>query len=353
MKQHPNAIKINGRLIGPDHPPYIVAELSANHNGSLKRALDTIEMAKKMGADAVKIQTYTADSLTIDCDKDDFYIKGGLWDGSSLYKLYDGAKTPYEWHAELFSKAKEVGITLFSSPFDGAAVDLLETLNAPAYKIASFELVDLSLIKRVAQTGKPMIMSTGMANLDEISEAVEVARSNGCEELVLLHCVSAYPAPLDQSNVRTVPDLSDRFNVITGLSDHTLGVAASIAATALGANVIEKHFILSRQDKGPDSEFSMEPEELKVLCSETKNAWLSLGNIGYAFKASEEANVKFRRSLYAVQDIGVGEQLTSDNVRSIRPGFGLPPKHLDDLLGKKATSKIERGTPLSWDLISK
>ena len=344
-------ITINGCIIGEGCLPYIIAELSANHNGDIECAFKSIEVAKKMGADAVKIQTYTPDTLTIDCDKEDFQIKDGLWEGYSLYNLYGEAYTPYEWHEALFKKAEEVGITLFSTPFDESAVELLESLNTPAYKIASFELVDFALIKCVAQTGKPMIVSTGMANLEEITEAVDVARSNGCKELGLLHCISAYPAPIDQSNVRTVPDLSERFNVVSGLSDHTLGVAVSITAVALGASVIEKHFTLSRDNKGPDSTFSLEPDELKRLCIETKDAFLSLGKPGYDHKPSEKANVKFRRSIYVVDDILKGEFFTKENIRSIRPGFGLLPKDIDKILGKRAVCDIERGKALCWDLI--
>lgn len=342
-------IKINGRAIGLQHPPYIIAEMSANHNGSLDRALETIETIKACGADAVKIQTYTADTITIDCDKEDFRIKGGLWDGYNLYKLYQWAQTPYEWHKELFEHARKVGITLFSTPFDETAVDLLEDMNAPAYKIASFEAVDLPLIKYVARTGKPMIISTGMANLEEITEAVTVARENGCEDLVLLHCISSYPAPIEQSNLRTIPDMMSRFKVIPGLSDHTLGTTVSVASAALGACVIEKHFTLSREDKGPDSEFSLEPEELKRLCVEANDAWVALGNAGYDRKPAEEQNLKFRRSIYAVKNIKAGEILSTQNIRRIRPGFGLAPKYYEELLGKKAKRDLEYGSPLSWD----
>lgn len=344
-------IIINGRYIGPNHSPYIVAELSANHNGSLMRALESIEVAKKMGADAIKLQTYTADSLTIDCDKKDFQINGGLWDGYSLYKLYEWAQTPYEWHAEIFAKAREVGITAFSTPFDESGVELLEKMNVPAYKIASFEMVDIPLIKCVAQTGKPMIISTGMARLEEIEEAVDATKSNGCKELILLHCISSYPAPVDQSNLKTIADLADRFDVVAGLSDHTLGVTVAIAAVAAGASVIEKHFTLDRKDKGPDAEFSIEPDELKILCEEGKNAWLSLGHAGYELKPGENANLRFRRSLYIVKDIIAGQTFTKENLRSIRPGFGLPPKHLNGVLGKNTTCDIKRGTALSWDLV--
>ena len=342
-------ININGRLISKDQPPYIVAELSANHNGSLEYALKNIEMAKKMGADAIKIQTYTADTLTIDVEHDDFQIREGLWKGQSLYSLYQQAQTPYEWHQAMFEHAKKVGITIFSTPFDESAVDLLEDLNTPAYKIASFEAVDLPLIRYVAQTGKPMIISTGMANLEEISEAVEIAKQNGCRELIFLHCISGYHAPVDQSNLHTIPDLERRFKVIMGLSDHTLGTVASVTSVALGACLIEKHVTMSRKNKGPDSAFSLEPEELERLCIETKDAWSALGSVGYERRAIEEENMKFRRSIYAVKDIFEGEIITQENIRRIRPGYGLKPKYFDDVLGKKASKMIKRGTALKWE----
>ena len=333
-------IKIAGRKIGDGHPPYIIAEMSANHNGDLQRALDTIEMAKEMGADAVKIQTYTADTITIDCDREEFQIKGGLWDGFSLYKLYEWAHTPYAWHQAMFEKAREVGITIFSTPFDDTAVDLLEELGAPAYKIASFEAIDLPLIKRVAQTGKPMIISTGMADEDEIAEAVECAKQNGCNELILLHCISGYPAPVDQSNLRTIPEIANRFGVIAGLSDHSLGTVVSISSIALGACVIEKHVTLSRLDKGPDSEFSLEPHELKQLCDDSYSAWIALGRAGFERKPIEEQSLKFRRSIYVVQDIKKGEVFSEDNIRSIRPGYGLKPKFYENIIGKVAKHDV-------------
>jgi N-acetylneuraminate synthase len=339
-------VRIGDRSVGQNFPPYIIAEISANHNGKLDRALQTIEMAKSCGADAVKIQTYTADTMTMDCDKEDFQIHGGLWDGYSLYRLYQWAQTPYEWHKPMFDHARKIDITLFSTPFDENAVDLLEDLNAPAYKIASFEAVDLPLIEYVARTGKPMIISTGMANLEEISEAVETARQGGCKDLVLLHCISSYPAPIEQSNLRTIPDLAERFNVISGLSDHTLGTTASVASIALGACVIEKHVTLSREDKGPDSEFSLEPEELKRLCAEAKDAWYALGEAGYATKPGEEANVSFRRSIYVVKDIKEGEVFTKTNLRRIRPGYGMPPKYFDDFIGSKAACDLVAGSAL-------
>lgn len=344
-------ITINGRTISADHPPYIIAELSANHNGDINVALQTIKMAKDMGADAVKIQTYTADTMTIDCELDDFQIKGGLWDGYNLYQLYHEAHTPFEWHAQLFNYAKELNITLFSSPFDETAVDLLESLNAPAYKIASFELTDLPLIEYVAKTKKPIIMSTGMADLDEIKQAITCAQQAGCQDLVILHCISAYPAPAEQSNLATIEDLAKKLEVQVGLSDHTLGNTVAITATALGACVIEKHVTLSRANKGPDSEFSLEPQELKQLCIETKTAWQAIGTAGYEQKPAEVANKRFRRSLYFVQDIPSNTIITAQHIRRIRPGFGLAPKYYVDVIGKKTKQEIKRGTPVNWDLI--
>jgi N-acetylneuraminate synthase len=345
------AIFINQRRIGHDQPPYVIAELSANHNGSLSRAIKTIDMAKAMGADAIKMQTYNADTMTIDCDKEHFYIEGGLWNGYSLYQLYDEAHTPYAWHQALFEHAKQVGITIFSTPFDETAVELLESLNTPAYKIASFEVTDLPLIKLIAKTGKPIIMSTGMANLAEIEEAVETIQNEGNSKLILLHCISAYPAPVEQCNLLTIADISKRFNVISGLSDHTLGITAAITSVALGACVIEKHVTLSRLDKGPDSEFSLEPNELKALCHETKQAWLTLGKAGYERKPVEEENLTFRRSLFFVQDINQGEIITEEHIRRIRPGYGLPPKYYDDFIGQVANQTIEKGTPVNWSHI--
>jgi pseudaminic acid synthase len=344
-------ITIDGRKIGPDYPPYIIAELSANHNGDIDRAFAIMEEAKKAGADAIKLQTYTADTITLECDSEEFQIHGGLWDGKNLYQLYQEAQMPWEWHKSLFDKAKALGITIFSTPFDFTAVDLLEELNAPAYKIASFELVDLPLIKRVAHTGKPMFMSTGMANEEEIAEAIATAQANGCQELVVLHCVSGYPAPADQYNLRTIADMSARFNVLAGLSDHTIDNATAVAAVALGACLIEKHVTMDRNGGGADDSFSLEPHELATLCKDAKTAWAALGKVNYERTEAEKGNVKFRRSLYVVQDIKAGEKFTTDNVRSIRPGFGLAPKYLDDILGKIATIDIEMGTPMSLDFI--
>lgn len=344
-------ISISGRKIGPDHPPYIIAELSANHNGDINRAFQIMEEAKKAGADAIKLQTYTHETITMDSDSEEFQIHGGLWDGQTLYDLYKGAHMPWEWHKPLFEKAKELDITIFSSPFDFTAVDLLEELDAPAYKIASFELVDLPLIKRVAQTGKPMIMSTGMANQDEIQEAIDAARNNGCKELIVLHCVSGYPAPAEQYNLKTIADISERFDVLSGLSDHTIDNATSVAAVVLGACLIEKHVTLDRNGGGADDSFSLEPHELAQLCKDSKTAWQAMGKINYERTEAEQGNVKFRRSLYVVKDIKEGEEFTADNVRSIRPGFGLAPKYYDDVIGKKASTNISKGTALISEYI--
>jgi pseudaminic acid synthase len=344
-------VEIKGRKIGRGYAPYIIAELSANHNGSLERALSTVKMAFESGADAIKIQTYTADTMTIDSDREDFQIHGGLWDGYKLYDLYKWAETPYEWHKTIFDYAASIGITVFSTPFDESAVDLLETLKTPAYKIASFEAIDLPLIRYVASKGKPIIMSTGMCSEEEIEEAVENAFDAGCKELVLLHCISSYPAPINQANLLQIPQLSNRFKVLSGLSDHTLGTSTSIAAVALGASVIEKHFTLDRQDGGPDSEFSIEPYELKQLCKDAYDAWTALGDIGFRRQSSEEGSRLFRRSIYFVQAIKAGEIITSTHIRRIRPGFGLSPKYVNQIIGKRAKCDIQRGTAASWDLI--
>ena len=344
-------IIINGRKIGANYPPYVIAELSANHNGKLQKALDTISKAKSCGADAVKLQTYTANTMTIDSDHEDFCIKGGLWDGYKLYDLYQEAETPFEWHKAMFDHARKIGITCFSTPFDETAVDLLEDLNVPAYKVASFEATDLPLIKYIASTKKPLIMSTGMANLEEIEEMIEAARGAGCDDLILLHCISSYPAPVDQCNLLTIPDMRKRLGVQIGLSDHTVTNTASVVASALGATLIEKHFILDRNEKGPDSEFSINPSELTSLCKETKDAWLSLGCVGYERKPAEEANIKFRRSVYFVKDISAGDVITKEHVRRIRPGYGLTPKLEKELIGRKVNKDIVVGTATSWELI--
>ena len=344
-------ISINNQTIGPNHPPFIIAELSANHNGSLERALQTIDAAQQAGANAIKLQTYTADTMTINCDHEDFMIKGGLWDGYKLYDLYRWAETPFEWHQAMFEHARKLGITVFSTPFDESAVDLLEQLDAPAYKIASFENTDLPLVRYVAKTGKPIIMSTGMATENEIAEAVDAARSSGCTELVLLHCISSYPAPINQANIRQLVELGQRFDVVPGLSDHTLGTTASVAAVALGACVIEKHFTISRADKGPDSEFSIEPGELQRLCRETHDVWQALGQVSYARQTSEKANKAFRRSIYFVRDLPAGSIIGPNDIRRIRPGMGLAPKHFNKLLGKRLKVAVHRGTATRWDLL--
>lgn len=339
-------IKIDGRDIGAEHPPYIVAEMSANHNGSIENAFKIIEAAKRSGADAVKLQTYRPDTITLKCDSEDFRIHGGLWDGRTLYELYKEAHTPWEWHAPLFKHARKLGITIFSSPFDNTAVDLLEGLNAPAYKIASFEAVDLPLIKYVASTGKPMIISTGMADAEEIKEAIEAAREGGCKELAILHCVSGYPAPAEDYNLRTIPDLIERFGLVTGLSDHTLDNTTAITSVAFGASIIEKHFTLNRSGGGPDDSFSLEPAELVTLCRDSKTAWAALGKVDYGRKSSEKENVKFRRSLYFVKDLKAGDVITADDVRSVRPGFGLAPKYLNHVLGKHVKEDAITATPV-------
>jgi pseudaminic acid synthase len=344
--------KIDGRIIGRDQPPFIIAELSANHNGSIERAFETIDAAKRCGADAIKLQTYTADTMTIDCDAPDFLIKGGLWDGYKLYDLYKWAETPFEWHEALFAHARKRGITVFSTPFDETAVDLLESLNAPAYKIASFEIVDLPLIRYVASTGKPMIISTGMASEDEIDEAVTTSREAGCKDLVLLHCISSYPAPMDQANLRQIPELANRFDVLAGLSDHTMGTTAPVAAIALGACIIEKHFTLSRADKGPDSEFSLESVDLERLCTDTRDAWLALGRTGFERQKAEQSSKVFRRSLYFVKDLPAGHVITSDDIRRIRPGMGLAPKYFDGIVGQVLKEPVKRGSATELSLIN-
>jgi N-acetylneuraminate synthase len=340
------SINIAGRRIAADAPPYIIAELSANHNGRLETALKIIEEAKKAGADAIKLQTYTADTITLDCDSEEFQIHGGLWDGKTLYQLYKEAHMPWEWHSILFEHARKLGITIFSSPFDTTAVDMLESLNAPAYKIASFEAVDLPLIKYVASTGKPMIISTGMADADEIQEAIDAAHEGGCKELAILHCVSGYPAPSEDYNLRIIPDMMKRFGLVTGLSDHTLDNTTAIASVVLGASIIEKHFTLDRSGGGPDDSFSLEPAELSALCRDSKTAWAALGKVDYGRKSSEQGNAKFRRSLYFVRDLNIGDVISEDTVRSVRPGFGLPPKHLTKIIGKRILHSVNRNTPV-------
>jgi pseudaminic acid synthase len=344
-------LTIAGRKIGGGAPPYLIAEMSANHGGSLDHALEVVKAAAKAGASAMKLQTYTAETLTIDCDRPDFLIKGGLWDGRTLYDLYQEAHTPWHWHEALFAKGRELGITMFSSAFDESAVDFLEQLGSPAYKIASFELVHLPLLRKIGSTGKPVILSTGMADLAEITESVHTLREAGCRELMLLHCISGYPAPPSEANLRTIPHLAETFGLPIGLSDHTLGNAVAITAVALGAAAIEKHLTIRRADGGPDSAFSLEPSEFASLASAAHTAWVALGKINYDRVPSEQDNVVFRRSIYAVRDIAAGEAVTSANVRIIRPGHGLAPRHYDQLLGRRARSAIRRGTPMSLDLV--
>jgi pseudaminic acid synthase len=339
-------LTIDGREIGPSFPPYVIAEMSANHCGQLERAFQIVRAAKEAGADAVKLQTYRPDTITLDCDGDDFCIHGGLWDGRTLYDLYNEAHTAWEWHAPLFEYARKLGITIFSSAFDNTAVDLLEELNAPAYKIASFEAIDLPLIKYVANTGKPMIISTGMADAEEIQEAIEAAHTGGCKELAILHCVSGYPAPPSDYNLRTIPDMIQRFGLVTGLSDHTLDNSTATAAVALGASIIEKHFTLDRRGGGPDDSFSIEPPEFAALCRSARTAWEALGAVDYGRKASEMGSVKFRRSLYFVKDMKAGEVITMDAVRSVRPGFGLAPKYRDVVVGSRVVRDIAKNTPV-------
>lgn len=340
-------IKIAERPIGPDHLPYVIAELSANHNGKFENALRIIDEAKKAGADAVKLQTYKPDTITFKCDSDDFQIKDGPWSGQTLYELYEEAHMPWDWHKPLFAHAKQLDLTIFSSPFDNTAVDLLEDLNAPAYKIASFEAVDLSLIKYAASTGKPLIISTGMANSEEIAEAIEAAREGGCKELAILHCVSGYPAPAEEYNLRTITDMISRFGLVTGLSDHTLDNTTAIASVAMGASIIEKHFTLDRNGGGPDDSFSLEPADLQNLCKSAQSAWLALGRVDYSRKPSEQGNVKFRRSLYFVKPLKTGDFISPGDVRSIRPGFGISPKYLDQIIGRHVICDITPGMPVT------
>lgn len=341
-------IAIAGRAIGPAHPPYVIAELSANHNGSLETALRIIRAAAAAGADAVKLQTYRPDTITLKCDDEPFRIRGGLWDGRTLYDLYTEAHMPWDWHKPLFEEARRLGLAIFSSPFDSTAVDLLEDLNAPAYKIASFEAVDLPLIRYAAATGKPLIISTGMADAQEIAEAVDAARSAGCTQLALLHCVSGYPAPADDYNLRTMVDMADRYGHVVGLSDHTLDISVAIASVALGAAIIEKHFTLDRGGGGPDDSFSLEPAEFAELRRSAHNTWQALGRVDYSVKLSEQGNRKFRRSLYFVSDLPAGALVTADAVRSVRPGYGIAPKHLDAVLGRRLAHPVRANTPCLW-----
>ena len=343
---------IAGRPIGPDHPPYVICELSGNHNGSLERALAMVDAAAATGCDAIKLQTYTPDTITLDSDAADFRITEGPWAGQTLHQLYAEAYTPYDWHAALFERAAQRGVTIFSTPFDATAVELLEGLGAPAYKIASFEAIDLPLIARVAACGKPMIISTGLASLAEMGEALATAQAGGAAGVSLLHCVSSYPAPIEEANVRTVPDLARRFGVVTGLSDHTPGAGAAVAAVALGAAIIEKHFTLARADGGPDAAFSLEPAEFAGLVRDCKAAWSALGSATYDELGSERAAAGHRRSLYVAADVRAGETLTAANVRSVRPGYGLAPKHLPEVLGRRAARDLKFGEPFDWSMLA-
>jgi pseudaminic acid synthase len=345
------SIKIAGRRISTDDTPYIVAELSANHHGKLDTALKIIEEASKAGADAVKLQTYRPDTITLNSDAEEFQIHGGLWDGKTLYQLYEEAHMPWDWHAPLFEHARKLGIAIFSSPFDNTAVDLLEELEAPAYKIASFEAVDLPLIKYAANTGKPMIISTGMADVEEIQEAIDAARSGGCKELALLHCVSGYPAPAADYNLRTIPNMIDRFGLVIGLSDHTLDNATAVASIASGATIIEKHFTLDRNGGGPDDTFSLEPPDLAALCRDSKTAWAALGKVDYGRKSSEQGNVKFRRSLYFIKDLKAGDVITPAAVRSVRPGFGVSPKYWENVIGERVRQDVKANSPVAFELL--
>ncbi len=343
---------IGGREIGPGRPPFVIAELSGNHNGSLERAIRLLRAAVEAGADAVKLQTYRPDTITIDHDGPGFVIEKGPWAGRRLYELYAEASTPWEWHEALFAEGRRLGVPVFSTPFDPTAVDFLERFGVPAFKIASFEIVDLPLIRRIAATGKPLVISTGMATDAEIVEAVEAARDAGARDIVVLHCNSGYPTPVSDSRLATMARLRELTGCPVGLSDHTLGTAVAVAAVALGAVVIEKHVTLARADGGPDAAFSLEPEEFARLCRDCRDAFLAIGEIKRGLSPSEEASRVFRRSLYAVADIAAGEELSEANVRSIRPGHGLPPRHLPELLGRRARVDIARGTPLSWELIA-
>lgn len=344
-------IEIAGRKIGADFSPYVICELSGNHNGSLERCLTMVDAAAATGCDAIKIQTYTADTITLDVDRPEFRIHGGLWDGRTLHELYKEAQTPFEWHAAIFERARQRGVTLFSSPFDETAVDLLDDLGAPAFKIASFEAVDIPLIRYAARKGKPLIISTGMANLWEMQTALDTALGAGADGVLLLHCVSSYPATFADANVRTVADMAARFGCPVGLSDHTPGTAASVAAVSVGACAVEKHFTLARSDGGPDAAFSLEPSEFKALVDDCKNAWASLGQAHYDTLGSEAASLLFRRSLYVTADVKAGEPLTRANVRSVRPGNGLPPADLDKVLAGKAARDLTRGEPLDWSMV--
>lgn len=346
-------IQLASRRIGRQHPPFIVAEMSGNHNQSLDRALAIVDAAAQAGAHGLKIQTYTADTMTLDLFEGEFFISdpNSLWQGASLYQLYQQAHTLWEWHQPIFDRARQLGLIAFSTPFDETAVDFLESLNVPCYKVASFENADLPLIRRIAATGKPMIISTGMATVAELDETVRAARAAGCQDVILLKCTSTYPATPENTNIRTIPHLRDLFDCEVGLSDHTMGIGVAVASVALGATVIEKHFTLRRADGGIDSAFSMEPEEMQALVVETERAWQALGTISYGATNAEKASLQFRRSLYVVKDLKVGDVLTNDNVRAIRPGLGLSPKYLEIVLGMRVRQDVKKGTALGWGLL--
>ncbi|MFN8442912.1 MAG: pseudaminic acid synthase [Caldilineaceae bacterium] len=347
-----NTITINNRAVGPGHPTYMVAEMSANHNQNFDQAVAIIKAAKEAGADAVKLQTYTPDTLTINCHNEYFRIKGTLWEGRNLYDLYGEAYTPWEWQPKLKDVAGELGIELFSTPFDISAVDFLEEMNVAVHKVASFESVDLPLLRRIGQTGKPVIMSTGMATLAEIDEAVQTLRNAGTKELVLLKCTSAYPSPPDAMNLRTIPHLAAAFDVVAGLSDHTLGITVPVSAVTLGACMIEKHFTVARNLGGPDSKFSLEPAEFKAMVEAVRTVERALGEVHYGLQPDEEVSRVFRRSLFVVQEMQPGDLFSAENVRSIRPGHGLHTRFLDEVIGRRASQKIERGTPLDWKYVA-
>jgi len=348
-----NEFSIGGRLIGQDQPPFVIAEMSGNHNQSLARALEIVDAAAQAGAHALKIQTYTADAMTLDLDRGEFMIEdpASLWAGKSLHKLYQEAYTPWEWHAPIFERCRAHGILCFSTPFDEAAVDFLETLGVPCYKVASFENTDLPLIRKIAATGKPMIISTGMATVAELDETVRAARAAGCRDLVLLKCTSTYPATPENTNLATIPNMRALFGCEVGLSDHTMGVGAAVASVALGACVIEKHFTLRRADGGVDSAFSLEPDEMRSLVVESERAWRALGQVSYGACGAEQASLQYRRTLYVAQDMRAGEVFNADNLRRVRPGFGLAPKHYEMLLGRRIRHDAPKGTPVTWDLL--